>query len=298
MKYFITLLLTLNLSFATSQTLNTEVTDNKGKTKLLGKIDKKGLQKDNYKTWFNKNYDDYIVNKKFVKSYKDSLKNYTIKVFLGTWCGDSKKEMPRFYKVLETANFSMDNLEVYALDNTKEAYKKGPNGEEKGMNIHRVPTFVFYKNGKEVNRIVEHPIETLERDIEKIVTNKHYYSKYYVANMLFNKLNTITLEELKQQEPLLLSGFQEYSEGSKELNTLGYWHLNDKQYEKAIYLFELNTKLFAYNFNVFDSLGEAYFETKNYKEALKYYTKVLELKPEDDNAFKMIEIIKNLIPKL
>ncbi|QCE40929.1 thioredoxin family protein [Psychroserpens sp. NJDZ02] len=292
MKLFVSFalfLITLNSSIG--QTLNTEVLDDKGQTKLLGQINKEGLLKDAYKNWFNKSYDDYIANEKLINTFKDSLNNYTIKAFLGTWCGDSKKEVPRFYRVLELADFNMDNLEVFALDNTKDSYKKGPNGEEKGFNIHRVPTFIFYKDGKEINRIVEHPVETFERDIEKIVTNQPYYPKYYVANIIFNNLEKTPIADLQKLEPKYLTFLPEYSEGSKELNTLGYWHLKDQQYDKALYIFDLNTKLFPNNPNTFDSLGEAFFTTKNYPDALKNYNKVLELKPEDKNALDMISKI-------
>lgn len=275
-----------------AQNLNHEVLDAKGQPKLLGKINKKGLQKEGYKTWFNSNYDNYIVNDKLVQTFKTKLNDYTFKVFLGTWCGDSKKEIPRFYKVLESAEFNMEQLEVFALDNTKDSYKKGPNGEEKGYNIHRVPTIIFYKDGKEINRIVEHPIETFENDINNIISNKRYLPKYYVANITFNNLNTTPIEDLMTLENQFLSYFPEYSEGSKELNTLGYWHLKDKQYTKALYIFDLNTKMFPYNPNVYDSLGEAFYLTSNYEEAKINYNKVLSLKPDDKNAIEMLAKIK------
>jgi len=76
---------------------------------------------------------------------------------MGTWCGDSKREVPRFIKVLEAANFPVDNLKIVAVDRRKEQYKKSPTGEEWGLSIKRVPTFIFYKNGKESNRIIESP---------------------------------------------------------------------------------------------------------------------------------------------
>lgn len=282
----------LSFSISFSQTVNQQVLDQKGNEMLLGTINKEGLKKTPFNEWFTKNHDDYAVNEKITKKLKDSLNIYTIKVFLGTWCGDSKKEVPAFYNILEAANFPENQLEVIALDKKKEAYKQGPNGEEKDMYIHRVPTFIFYKNGEEVNRIVEHPQETLERDMLKIVTGKRYYPKYYVANVLFQNLEKYPLEEIQKSEQYYLANFPNFSEGIKELNTLGYVYKHDKQLEKALFVFNLNTKIFPYNANVYDSLGEVYYEMKNYKEALKNYTKVIELKPEDENALKMLEKIK------
>lgn len=291
MKKIITLIALFIYTSSFSQTLNQEVKDDNGSTKLLGVIDKNGLTKAPYNDWFTKNYDNYKVNEALVNSYKDSLNTYTIKAFLGTWCGDSKREVPRFYKVLETANFDLNNLKVFALDNTKENYKKGPNGEEDGYNIHRVPTFIFYKNEKEVNRIVEYPKETLERDIENIVTNKRYFPNYFVANTMFYNILNNPLENLKQTENQFLPYFAEYVNGSKELNTLGYVLLRAKKTEEALFVFEINTKLFPFNYNVYDSLAEAYYNTNNYNEAIKNYYKVLSMNPDNENAKNMIEMI-------
>ncbi|QRM88450.1 hypothetical protein FG167_04165 [Lacinutrix sp. WUR7] len=294
-RTIILLIAILSFSATFSQSLNQQVLDEKGNEMLLGTINKKGLQKAPFSEWFNKNQDDYAVNKKIANQLKDSLNNYTIKVFLGTWCGDSKKEVPHFYSVLETVNFPENQLEVIALDRKSEAYKQGPNGEEKGMNIHRVPTFIFYKNGKEANRIVEHPQETLERDMLKIVNGERYSSNYIAANYVQNLLASKTIDSLKIEEANLVSMLSEYVEGSRELNTLGYVYLRAKELDKAMYVFDLNTKIFPYKHNVYDSLAEAYFETKNYSEALKTYYKVLSIHPEDKNAPEMIAKITSEI---
>ena len=119
---------------------------------------------------------------------------------------------------METANFNLDNLEVIALDNKKTHYKQGPNGEEKGHNIHRVPTFIFYKDNKEVSRIVEHPVETLERDIEKIVTNQRYTFNYIAVNYVQYLLAEKTIEELQNEEKILVAQLSEFVKGSRELN--------------------------------------------------------------------------------
>ncbi|MEC3906607.1 thioredoxin family protein [Tamlana sp. 2201CG12-4] len=146
----------LSLCLGFSQSANKLVIDKKGHEMLLGSISKTDLTTNSFKTWFSKNHNTYLTNKSIIKQLKDSLNQYSIKVFLGTWCGDSRREVPRFYKVIEAAKFPESQLQVIAVNRTSEAYKQSPNGEEKGLNIHRVPTFIFYKNGKEINRIVEY----------------------------------------------------------------------------------------------------------------------------------------------
>jgi len=183
MKRTITILsLLFCLSLSYSQTYNQLVVDDKGKEKLLGKINREGLTSNSFKNWFDKNYDNYTPNEELINALGNSLNNYTIKLFLGTWCGGSKREVPRFYKVLDVASFPENQLEVIAVDRTPEAYKKSPTGEEKGLNIQKVPTFIFYKNGKEINRIVESPQATLEQDIKAIIDGK-YTPKYAKTNL-------------------------------------------------------------------------------------------------------------------
>ncbi|MEZ4797147.1 MAG: thioredoxin family protein [Flavobacteriaceae bacterium] len=293
MKRTVTILsLLFCLSYLNSQTYNKLEVDDKGNEKLLGKINREGLSSNSFNTWFNKNYDDYVANETLLKNFKDSLSKYKIKVFLGTWCGDSKREVPRFYKVIDAINFPENQLEIIAIDNATETYKQSPNGEEQGLNIHRVPTFIFYKDEKEVNRIVEHPKETFERDIYNIVLGKSYTPNYVAANYIEGMLMQYSLKILNEMESELVSRLSEFVKGSRELNTLGYVKLRAKKYDEAIYIFDLNTKLFPYKENVYDSLGEAFFETKNYSLALKNYQKVLDLNPKHENAKIMIEKIK------
>ena len=56
--------------------------------------------------------------------------------------------------------------------NTNENY-------EKGLNIINVPTLIFYKNGKEINRFVEFPNISLAKDLEQIIQGKPYKNPYY-----------------------------------------------------------------------------------------------------------------------
>lgn len=168
----------LGVTTGCAQSFNQEVKLEDGKTFLLGKITLEGLQNAPYSDWFNSNYQAYAVDKSLIDVFKTNLQEYHVKLFLGTWCGDSKRETPRILKILEASNFPMDNLDIVALDRREGKVKTSPTGEERGLNILRVPTILFYKNGKEVNRIVESPIETLEEDMAQILSGKSYTPNY------------------------------------------------------------------------------------------------------------------------
>ncbi|SNY91924.1 thioredoxin family protein [Flagellimonas pacifica] len=161
-----------------AQDINKEIVLENGKKFMVGKINAEALQSQPYANWYNPNYQNYTVDKSMADMFKKKIKECNIKLFLGTWCGDSKREVPRILKILHEVKFPTDQLEIVALDGRKENYKKSPTGEEKSLNIIKVPTMIFFKEGKEINRIVESPLESLEEDMAQIVSGKPYTPNY------------------------------------------------------------------------------------------------------------------------
>ena len=62
---------------------------------------------------------------------------------MGTWCGDSKQDVPKLYKVLEACHFPMEKFTAIAVSKQPNIYKQRPQREEAGLNIHSVPTVIF-----------------------------------------------------------------------------------------------------------------------------------------------------------
>jgi len=152
-----------------------KVTATKNKSgDLVGIANKESFADESYKGWFDRNYENYKTDEETITKLKKSLKGYKIKGFMGTWCGDSKRETPRFYKILEAAGFNLNNMELITVNRGK----KTPDNLQEGLDIIKVPTFIFYKNNKEVGRFVERVRESLEKDMLKIVSGqdyKHFY---------------------------------------------------------------------------------------------------------------------------
>ncbi len=141
---------------------------------MVGIATEKSFLQEPFATWYIKNKKDYRVDKKTITILKPLLKDVKIKAFMGTWCEDSRIEVPVFYKVLQAANFDMNNLEMVTVNRNK----KSPNNLQEGLNIDHVPTFIFYKNNKEINRFVEIAIETMEKDFVNILSTKNYKNPY------------------------------------------------------------------------------------------------------------------------
>ncbi|MEW7290985.1 TlpA family protein disulfide reductase [Aquimarina sp. 2304DJ70-9] len=186
---FVSLLLNafISASFTVNTDGSTEKTNNEAQEKdsngeieqskpdiLVGKHDRKTLEQEPFGSWFNSNYKEYIVDTETVEKISPYLKNVSIKAFMGTWCADSKRETPAFYKILDDAKFEYQNLELITVSRAK----KTPERFEKGLDIKHVPTFIFYKDGKEIGRYVEFARETLEKDMLAIISGTLYKHSY------------------------------------------------------------------------------------------------------------------------
>jgi len=132
---------------------------------LNGPITKEGLRKMPYKVWFNSNYKTYIVDTETLKNIKNkSLKDLKILAFMGTWCHDSNREIPRLLRVVEEMGIA-EQLELYGLD----VNKKSQFEREKAFNIKKTPTIIFMRDGEEIGRILERPKVSFEKEFEKIL---------------------------------------------------------------------------------------------------------------------------------
>ncbi len=276
-----------------AQNLNIEITENTKTPFLLGKIDKTGLQSDNYKTWFTKNYEDYKPNLELINSFASKLKAYNITLFMGTWCGDSKKQVPRLYKVLEACNFPMNQLTVVAVSRQAHMYKQSPLHEEAGLNIHRVPAVIFYKNGKEVNRIVEHPVQSFEVDIQNITTTNTYKPNYQIAATVDKILKKKGVKGLKKKRKKLLKKYKETVTSMHELNTYGRILYGTNHIDEAIAVFNLNTELFPNEPRSYMSLANTLGVTGQKEKAIKVLEKAIKLHPKNDGLKQNLDVIKS-----
>lgn len=87
-------------------------------------------------------------------------------------------------------------------------------------------------------------------------------------------------------------GEETYNLKESQLNIVGYNLLQMGKNKEAIEVFKVNCEEFPKSANVYDSLGEAYMIDGNTKLAIKNYEKSLKLNPNNDNAKKMLEQLK------
>jgi hypothetical protein len=155
-----------------------KVKDASGNDMLLGNCSRQALLQAPFVHWFQNNYDNYTVDSATCRYIAPLLKDKKITIFLGTWCGDSKREVPRILKMLDCCNFPAGQLNLIMVGSQGDAYKKSPLHEEEGRNIVRVPTIIIEDTGKETGRIVEYPVVSLEKDLLSILRNEKYIPNY------------------------------------------------------------------------------------------------------------------------
>jgi len=140
---------------------------------LLGAQDRKAIENKPYNSWYVKNY-MYQPDQKSLAALHSSLDDITITVFMGTWCEDSVTQVPALYGILDAIKYDTEKVTLITVSKDKDT----PEGLEKGMDIQYVPTIILFKNGKELGRIVESPVETLEADLLKIAKGEPYSHTY------------------------------------------------------------------------------------------------------------------------
>lgn len=90
-------------------------------------------------------------------------------------------------------------------------------------------------------------------------------------------------DEFKKTRP------DQYDYSELGINSLGYYYLNRKDFDKALAVFSLNIREYPESSNVYDSYGEVLMEQGDKERAIMNYQKSLELNPGNTNAVAMLE---------
>jgi thiol-disulfide isomerase/thioredoxin len=136
-------------------------------TWLLGYLSPSQFSQPPHSEWYIKGYDEYQPEQKAITNLQTiKVDDLSITVVMGTWCPDSRREVPRFMRILDLWQFPPGKVTFIGVDNTKLA----PVGDFDRLEIERVPTFIILKNNVEAGRIIENPETSLEQDIINILT--------------------------------------------------------------------------------------------------------------------------------
>jgi thiol-disulfide isomerase/thioredoxin len=116
-------------------------------------------------SWLKRGMDKYKPNVNAMNYLKKNLGNYTLVVFMGTWCDDTKELLPKFEKVLNASAYPLTKLTLFGVDRDK----KAKNIENKLYKVEYVPTIIVFKGHYEIGRITETVKESVEKDLMEII---------------------------------------------------------------------------------------------------------------------------------
>lgn len=135
-------------------------------------------------------------------------------------------------------------------------------------------------------------VERLAYNVEKIIFDKNYELKPIKKNPYFLVLDFVEQNDFSKSSELfsLIKEDVDFN-NSDVLNRTGYMVLKTQKLDWAIRLFEINTKLFPAEGNVWDSLGDGYLANGQKEKAIKSFKKAIELNSEG-TAEKLKELLK------
>ena len=151
-------ILAISLSLS-AQPIGTDTVKNR--PILIGELTREHISDS---SWFKENYNGGIVTNGILSAIEKRWDSVSVEIFFGSWCDDSRYWVPAFLGLMDKTKKS-DQIKLVALNRSKKSVETKKLGEI----IEKVPTFVFWRNGVELGRIVESPEETLAKDMIAIL---------------------------------------------------------------------------------------------------------------------------------
>lgn len=163
MKYLLIVAITaitIGVNSCVQDAYRTE-TELSGTKVLIGRVPRAVIEEDSAFVWFRTGYARYTLESAQLAFLQTRSSELRFVLVLGTWCSDSKFEVPRMFKVLDSLNIPSARIDIYGVDRMK----KSDGNETAAFAIVKVPTLIVYNGEKEIGRIVEKPRETIETDL-------------------------------------------------------------------------------------------------------------------------------------
>ena len=163
------LILLASLLFGCTPKENQIVFDKEADQKILYGSATRAIFKNHlFNQWFTSEYDNYNVDSTSLDYLKLYANGITVKMVIGTWCRDTKREVPRFLKILDYLEIPMEKVDIIGVNRSKLC----PEAGIKEGYVDYVPTFFIKQGGETIGSIVEKPKTSLELDFLRIVENK------------------------------------------------------------------------------------------------------------------------------
>ncbi len=160
MKYLLSvLILSAVVPIAAAQT--TAVDSVTGQPILIGPVSRSAFEN---MDWYRSNKDLYTPTPELICRIDSLDSGDSVMVVFGSWCTDSHMWLPIFLSIMDSTSL-FPRIGFIAVPRSREEQNKlAP-----GLDIEKVPTFIFYHRGKEIGRIVEEPKGDIGENIVNVL---------------------------------------------------------------------------------------------------------------------------------
>lgn len=165
LKYLILFAIIIITIQINSQDFKITTDEKNGEPLILGYCPASMIIDSLFKDTWTTEYTNYQPDFEVLDSLEGKLEDVNIKIVFRSTCSDSREQLPRLFKILNELNYNVNSVTLIGVDREKQ----GLSNETEGLEIELVPTIIFNKNGSEIGRIVETPVESMEKDLLKIL---------------------------------------------------------------------------------------------------------------------------------
>jgi len=139
-----------------------------GQDKILkGIINRDLIANDTTLKWYKQNQAGYKPDQATINALKTKSSSLQLIVFGGTWCGDTKYILPKFFVLTEAAGFSQDHITLIGVDRNKKTISH----LAEALGVINVPTIIVMRDGKEIGRVVEYgKTGAWDKELGEIIT--------------------------------------------------------------------------------------------------------------------------------
>jgi len=176
MKSFV--FISLMLLFVTAlqaQELNRIITDEKIQREVLyGACDAQGFLNPVFGEAYITAFEAYHPDESALDALRhhECLATMEVVVVFASWCGDSRREMPHFMKLMQMLEVPDAHIKLFATNRDKTCGIQ----QVDALGTEFVPTFFIYVDGHLVGSIVEFPLQSLEQDMLDMLVEYSYGS--------------------------------------------------------------------------------------------------------------------------
>ena len=261
--------------------------------KLVGRCIVEQLDEEPFSEWFRSGYEEYTPNAEVLDALRSvETGDVHVSVFFGTWCGDSRREVPWWLKLFDAMDIPNERVELVAVDNSDETHKRSPDGEERGLEIYRVPTLIVRRGGAEVARVVEYPVLSIERDLLAILGGRPYEPNYASYPVIRRWLRDGLLGDPNVSPRGLAGEIRHVVSGEGEVTAAARVLLSRGDTAQAVKLFQVNCALHRDSSSCQTRLADALLETGDHEQARKAAERALRLNDDPDRVEFLVRLIE------